>query len=79
MTSTKDIITQRHVYESFFYQTAHNPFRERSDSVALAQRDCLNDPSIYAINRKCLLVNIFQVFYNDDFQIYFVLHCVQVL
>ena len=65
-TSTKAIITQCHVYESFFYQTAHKPFRERSDLVALAQRDCLNDPSIYVINRKSLLVTKSQVFYNDD-------------
>ena len=30
-----DIITQHCVYESFFYQTVHKPFRERLDSVAL--------------------------------------------
>ena len=34
--------------------------------MALAQRDCLNDPSVYVINRKSLMVNKPQVFYNDD-------------
>ena len=34
--------------------------------MALAQRDCLNDPSIYVVNRKSLLGNKSQVFYNDD-------------
>ena len=34
--------------------------------MALAQRDCLNDPSLYVINRKSLMVNKPPVFYNDD-------------
>ena len=35
--------------------------------MALAQRDPLNDPSVYVINRKSLSVNKMQVNYNDDF------------
>ena len=65
-TSTKDLITESRVYESFFYETAHRSFRCRSDSVALAQRDCLNDPSVYVVNRKSLMVNKTQVNYNND-------------
>ena len=32
----------------------------------MAQRDCLNDPSVYVVNRKSLMVNKTQVNYNDD-------------
>ena len=64
--STKDLITERQVYESFFYETAHRSFRCRSDSVALAQRDCLNNPSVYVVNRKSLMGNKTQMNYNDD-------------
>ena len=64
--STKDLITERHLYESFFHQVNKLPFSARSDSVTLAQRDCLNDPSVYVINRKSLIANKSQVFYNDD-------------
>ena len=65
-TSTKDLITESRVYKSFFYETAHRSFRCRSDSVALAQRDCINNPSVYIVNRKSLMVNKTQVNYNDD-------------
>ena len=34
--------------------------------VALAQRECLNDPSVYVVNRKNLMVDKTQVNYNDD-------------
>ena len=65
-TSTKDLITEHRLYESFFHQVYQRPFSARSDSIALAQRDCLNDPSVYVINRKSLIANKSQVFYNDD-------------
>ena len=38
----------------------------RSDSVAVAQRDFLNDSSVYMVNRKSLCANKPQIFYNDD-------------
>ena len=65
-TNTKDLITKCHLYESFFHEVNQRPFSARSDYVALAQRDCLNDPSVYVINRKSLIANKSQVFYNDD-------------
>ena len=34
--------------------------------MQLAHCNCLNDPSIYIINRKSLLADKSQVFYNDD-------------
>ena len=64
--STKKLINASRVYESFFYETQNRTFKIRSHSVALAQRDPLNDPSVYVINRKSLSVNKMQVNYNDD-------------
>ena len=64
--STKELMGGQRVYESFFNEIQNRSFRNRSDSVALAQRDCLNDPSIYVVNHKSLLVNKMQVNYDDD-------------
>ena len=49
-----------------FTKTKHKQFKERSNSVAVAQRDFLNDPSVYVVNRKSLCTNKPQIFYNDD-------------
>ena len=65
-TSTKDLITDCHVFENFFSEVHKPKFSDRLNSVQLVQRDCLNDPSIYIINRKSLLANKSQVFHNDD-------------
>ena len=65
-TSTKDLITEHRVYESFFYETTHRSFRCRSYTVALAQRNCLNDLCVYVVNRKSLMVNKTQMNYSDD-------------
>ena len=54
------------MHERFFYETKHKQFKDRSNSVAVAQRDFLNDPSIYVVNRKGLCTNKTQIFYNDD-------------
>ena len=42
------------------------PYEEHSLSMKVIQRDPLNDPSIYVINRKSLLRNKVQVNYNDN-------------
>ena len=62
----KSSITSRNMHEHFFYETKHKQFKDRSNSVAVAQRDFLNDPSIYVVNRKSLCMNKLQIFYNDD-------------
>ena len=54
------------MYECFFYETKHKQFKGRSNSVAVTQRDFLNDPSIYVVYRKSLCTNKLQIFYNDD-------------
>ena len=56
----------RSVNLTFFREARNKFFNDRSDSVAIAQRDCLNDASVYVINKKSLLINKPQVFYNDD-------------
>ena len=66
-------LTPRVVHANFFQQMRNVPFRDRSDSVVVTQRDCLNDPSVYVVNRKSLLINKLHVFYNDDS---FSIHCV---
>ena len=42
------------------------PFNQRSNAVALQQCKILRDDSMYVINRRSLIVNKCQVFYNDD-------------
>ena len=54
------------MHKRFFYETKHKQFKDRSNSVAVAQRDFLNDPSIHIVNRKSLCMNKPQIFYNDD-------------
>ena len=54
------------VHANFFQQTRNIPFRHGSDSVVVVQGDFLNDPSVYIVNRKSLLINKPHVFYNDD-------------
>ena len=63
---SKSSITSRNVHELFFYEKKHKQFKDRLNSVAVAQRDFLNDPSIYVVNRKSLCTNKPQIFYNDD-------------
>ena len=41
-------------------------FRQRSDMSAVVQREPLNESSMYVVNRRSLLTNKPQVFYNDD-------------
>ena len=54
------------MHKRFFYEMKHKQFKDRSNSVAVAQRDFLNNPSIYVVNRKSLCMNKMQIFYNDD-------------
>ena len=63
---SKSSINSSNVHERFFYETKHKQFNEGSDSVAVAQRDFLNDPSVYVVNRKSLCTNKPQIFYNND-------------
>ena len=63
---SKSSINSRNVHERFFYEMKHKQFNERSDSVAVAQRGFLNNPSVYMVNRKSLYINKPQIFYNDD-------------
>ena len=63
---SKSSITSQNVHERFFYETKHKQFKDRLNSVAVAQRDFLNDPSIDVVNRKSLRTNKLQIFYNDD-------------
>ena len=64
--NTKLRENSRSVHLNFFQEARNKFFNNRSDSVAMAQPDCLNDASVYVINKKFLLVNKPQVFYNDD-------------
>ena len=41
-------------------------FRQRSDTSSVVQREPLNESSVYVVNRRSLLTNKPQVFYNDD-------------
>ena len=59
-------LTPGSVTLNFLCQSRMLPFKFRTNQVAVAQRDCLHDPSVYIINRKSLLVNKPHVFYNDD-------------
>ena len=59
-------LTSRSVHANLLRQVKTLPFKFRTDDVAVAQRDCLNDPSVYVVNRKSLLVNKPHIFYNDD-------------
>ena len=36
------------------------------DTSAIVQREPLNEPSVYVVNRRSLLTNKPQVFYNDN-------------
>ena len=71
--STKDLITECRFYKSSFHEVSQCPFSAGSDSVALAQRDCLNDPSVYLINRSILYRSL-KYFIMMMPQNYFVLH-----
>ena len=51
---------------TLLYETKHKQFKDRLSSVAVAQRDFLNDPSIYVVNRKSSCTDKPQIFYNDD-------------
>ena len=64
--NSKSRLTSRAIHLRMLYETRNEFFANRSDSVGMAQRDCLNDPSVYVINRKSLMVNKPQVSYNDD-------------
>ena len=53
-------------YVRSLMQEVYVPFNERSDTVALQQREILRDDSMYVVNRRSLIANKCQVFYNDD-------------
>ena len=59
-------LASRSVHANLLRQVKTLLFKFRTDDVAVAQRDCLNDPSVYVVNRKSLLVNKPHIFYNDD-------------
>ena len=49
-----------------FLKDLNRQFRHRTDTSAIMQREPLNEPSVYVVNRRSLLTNKPQVFYNDD-------------
>ena len=49
-----------------FLKDLNREFRHRMDTSAIVQREPLNEPSVYVVNRRSLLTNKPQVFYNDD-------------
>ena len=49
-----------------FLKDLNREFRHRTDTSAIMQREPLNEPSVYVVNRRSLLTNKPQVFYNDD-------------
>ena len=49
-----------------FLKDLNREFRHRTDTSAIVQREPLNEPSVYVVNRRSLLTNKPQVFYNDD-------------
>ena len=49
-----------------FLKDLNQEFRHRMDTSAIVQREPLNEPSVYVVNRRSLLTNKPQVFYNDD-------------
>ena len=49
-----------------FLKDLNREFRHRTDMSAIVQREPLNEPSVYVVNRRSLLTNKPQVFYNDD-------------
>ena len=65
-THKKLNLTLRSVHANFLRECRNYFFQDRSDAVAIAQRDCLHNPSIYVLNRKSIICNKSQVFYNDD-------------
>ena len=63
--SSKNSIASRKLYSNFFTEI-QKPYAQCSVSTEVIQRDPLNDPSVYVINRKTLLGNKMQMNYNDD-------------
>ena len=59
-------LTDKNVTRTFLRDVKNHPFRLRTDTTAVIQREPLNDSSVYVVNRRSLLVNKNQVFYNDD-------------
>ena len=49
-----------------FLKDLNRALRHRTDTSAIVQREPLNEPSVYVVNRRSLLTNKPQVFYNDD-------------
>ena len=49
-----------------FLKDLNREFRHRTDTSAIVQREPLNEPSVYVVNRRSLLTNKPQVFYNDN-------------
>ena len=54
------------VHANFLRECRNYFFQDRSDAMAIAQKDCLHNPSLYVLNRKSLIWNKSQVFYNDN-------------
>ena len=54
------------VVNRIFLKDLNREFRQRTDTSAMVQREPLNESSIYVVNRRSLLTNKPQVFYNDD-------------
>ena len=59
-------LTDESVNQTFWQDVMNFPFKQQTDMTAVIQREPLNDPSVYVVNRRSLLVNKNQVFYNDD-------------
>ena len=53
-------------YLKSLFKEVFIPFNQRSNAVALQQREILREDSMYVINRRSLIANKCQVFYNDD-------------
>ena len=49
-----------------FLKDLSKDYKLRTDMSAIVQREPLNESSVYVVNRRSLIVNKPQVFYNDD-------------
>ena len=61
-----NLLSSEEAVNCTFLKDLNREFRQRTDTSAMVQREPLNDSSVYVVNRRSLLTNKPQVFYNDD-------------
>ena len=61
-----NLLSSEEAVNRTFLKDLNREFRQRTDMSAMVQREPLNDSSVYVVNRRSLLTNEPQVFYNDD-------------